>query len=207
MRLYQGVRSSASWRVRWALALKKVPHESVFLDIAAGEHHMRLARLNPMHQVPTLELDDGRVLSESVSIIEWLDETIPHPRLLPDDPLRRAHTRELVQIVNSGVHPLQNTITRLAISDDPEVQRAWCSRWIERGLAAYEVHVARHGGRFSLGEEITMADLFLVPQVRNAQRHSTDLSGCPRVLEIYAACLETPEASSTRPSAVGHPEP
>jgi maleylacetoacetate isomerase len=199
VKLYEGWRSSASWRVRWALALKRVPYRSVFVDIAAGEHVAVLAPVNPMRQVPSLELSDGRVLTESVAIIEWLDETIPDPPLLPADPFLRARTRELVQIVNADIHALQNTITRLAISDDPEVQRAWACRWIERGLAAYEAHARTLAGRFSIGDRLGMADLFLAPQVRAAERHGADLSACPRVLAIYQACLETPEARATQP--------
>jgi len=200
MRIYEGRVSSASWRVRWALALKQVTYESVMVDIGRGEHHTVLAPLNPMHAVPTLELDDGVVLTESAAIIEWLEETIPQPPLLPGGPRERAHIRELVQIINSGVHPLQNTITRETLSPDAEAQRVWACRWIERGLGAYEGHVARSAGRYSAGDDITMADLFLVPQVRNAEeRFRADLGGCPRVKRIYAACLETPEARATDP--------
>jgi maleylpyruvate isomerase len=202
MKLYEGWRSSASWRVRWALALKRIAHESVLVDIARGEQHSILASLNPMRSVPTLELDDGSVLTESVAIIEWLEETHPRPALLPADPRERAHVRELVQIINAGVHPLQNTIVRLAISPDKEAQRAWVRRWIVRGLAAYEAHVAHTPGRFSTGDQLTMADLYLVPQVRNAERHRIDLTAMPRVQDIYAACMETPEARSTDPDVV-----
>lgn len=200
LKLYQGWRSSSSWRVRWALALKRVSYEPVFLDLVAGEHRTVLAPKNPMHQVPTLELDDGRVLTESVAIIEWLDETVPDPPLLPGDPLERARVRELVQLVNAGIQPLQNTIVRETLSPDGEAQDAWARRWIERGLAAYEAHVARVPGRYSLGDRITMADLYLVPQVRNAERHGADIASCPRVLAIYAACMETAEARETQPS-------
>lgn len=203
MKLYEGWRSSASWRVRWALALKRVPYQSVMVDLATGQHHTALAALNPMHQVPALQLDDGRIMTESVAIIEWLEETIPDPPLLPADPFARARVRELVQLINSGIHPLQNTITRLAVSQDPEIQRAWMCRWIERGLAAYEAHIAGERGRFSLGDQLTMADLYLIPQVRNAERHRADISGCRRVHEVYAACLETPEAQATQPRPPG----
>ena len=202
MRLYEGWRSSASWRVRWALTLKRIPYESVLVDIARGEQHSVLASINPMRAVPTLELDDGSVLTESVAIIEWLEETHPRPALLPAEPRERAHVRELVQIINAGVHPLQNTIVRLAISPDEEVQRAWMNRWIERGLSAYEAHVARTPGRFSTGDQLTMADLYLVPQVRNAERHATDLAAMPRVRAIYAACMEMAEARATDPDVV-----
>jgi maleylacetoacetate isomerase len=202
MKLYQGWRSSASWRVRWALALKRIAYEGVLVDIDAGEHLAALAPLNPMRQVPTLVLDDGRVLTESVAIIEWLEETTPDPPLLPRDAFARARVRGLVQLINAGVHPLQNTMVRKAISAEPAPQRAWAGRWIERGLAAYEAHVAGVAGRFSVGDELSMADLYLVPQVRNAERHGADISGCPRVRRIYEACLETPEARATDPEEI-----
>jgi maleylacetoacetate isomerase len=202
MKLYEGWRSSSSWRVRWALALKKIAYESVLIDVEAGDQHTVVGPKNPMHQVPTLELDDGALLTESVAIIEWLDETHPEPALLPKEPLARARVRELVQLVNSGVQPLQNTIVRKAISSDPAAQRAWVSRWIERGLSAYEAHVRANAGRFSLGERLTMADLYLVPQVRNARRHGVDISACPRVVAIYDACMELPEARATDPEVV-----
>src|SRR5687767_5017414 len=101
MKLYSGVTSSASWRVRWGLALKKVEYERIAIDVAAGEQQ---GVPNPMHQVPTLVLDDGRVLTESVAILEWLEETIPTPPLLPGDAFDRARVRELVQLVNAGIH-------------------------------------------------------------------------------------------------------
>jgi maleylacetoacetate isomerase len=202
MKLFEGWRSSASWRVRWALQLKNVSYESVLLDVELGEQHTVLASKNPMHQVPTLELDDGQLLTESVAIIEWLEETYPEPPLLPKEPLARARVRELVQIVNAGVQPLQNTIVRKAISSDPDAQRAWVCRWIERGLSAYEAHVRKSAGRFSLGDRISMADLYLVPQVRNAKRHDADVSACPRVLAIYDACMELPEVHATDPEVV-----
>jgi maleylpyruvate isomerase len=161
-----------------------------------------MAPVNPMHQVPALELDDGQVLTESVAIIEWLDETYPEPALLPKDALARARVRELVQIINAGVQPLQNTIVRKAVSSDPETQRVWVCRWIERGLAAYEAHVKGHSGRFTFGDRISMADLYLVPQVRNAKRHGADISACSRVLGIYAACMDLPEVRATDPEVV-----
>ena len=159
--------------------------------------------MNPLFALPTLVLDDGTVLTESVAILEWLEETHPAPPLLPKDPLARAHVRELVQLVNSGIHPLQNSSVMAAISDDPETKRAWAARWIERGLTAYEAHLQRSPpGRFSVGDTLTMADLFLTPQVRNAERHGADLSACPRVRAVHAACLETPEARATDPNEV-----
>jgi maleylacetoacetate isomerase len=179
-----------------------MPYESVLVEIASGEHHDVLAPVNPMHQVPTLELDDGRVLTESVAIIEWLDELHPTPPLLPRDPWQRARVRELVQLINAGIHPLQNTIVRQAVAGDAEGQRAWAARWIARGLAAYEQHLAREPHRFSAGDELTMADIYLVPQVRNARRHGVDLDGCPHVRRVAMACMELPEAQTTSPDAI-----
>jgi maleylacetoacetate isomerase len=202
VKLYEGWRSSASWRVRWGLAIKGVAYERVLVDLQAGEHHTALAPVNPMRQVPTLVLDDGRVLTESVAILEWLDETHPLPRLLPEDPYLRARVRALVQVVNSGIHPLQNSKVRAAISDDAAAQNAWCARWIVAGLAAYEEHAAELAGRYSVGDTLTLADLYLVPQVRNAQRFGADISALTRVTKIYDACLELPSARASDPEGV-----
>jgi maleylacetoacetate isomerase len=201
MKLYEGWRSSASWRVRWALALKKLPYQSVWLDIAAGEHLRVLPNLNPLCTVPTLELAPGDVLTESVAIIEWLDEMYPDPRLLPSDSRARARVRQLVQLVNADIHPLQNTIVRRAIAADDQAQHAWCARWIERGLSAYEALVRTHTGQFSVGDSLTMAELFLIPQIENAARFGADLRACERIRRIYDACLAMPEAQATHPRA------
>jgi maleylpyruvate isomerase len=199
MKLYEGWRSSASWRVRWALALKKLPYESVWLDVAAGEHMRVLPNLNPLCTVPTLELPGGDVLTESVAIIEWLDETRPDPPLLPGDPRARARVRQLVQLVNADIHPLQNTSVRRAIAADERAQNAWCAHWIERGLSAYEALVRAQTGRFSLGDSLTMADLFLIPQIESAERFGAEIRPCKRIRSIYDACLATPEAQATHP--------
>lgn len=201
MRLYQGWHSSASWRVRWALAIKEIAYDSVWLDIAAGEHLERLSSINPLCTVPVLELDDGDVLTESVAILEWLEETRRARPLLPADPRERARVRALVQLVNADIHPLQNTSVRKAISPNEPAQRRWCARWIERGLRAYEGLIAAHGGgRFSAGDVLTMADLYLVPQVVNAERFGADLGACPRVRAIYETCLQLPEVRETHPT-------
>lgn len=199
MKLYEGWSSSASWRVRWALALKQLSYRSVWLDVAAGEHLQVLPAINPLCTVPTLELAPGDVLSESVAIIEYLDETQPGPRLLPADPRARARVRQLVELINSGVHPLQNTILRRTVSSDPAEQDRFAARFIERGLKAYETLVQDAPGRYSFGDTLTIADLFLVPQVENAKRFRANIASCPRVLAIYDLCLASAEAASTHP--------
>jgi maleylpyruvate isomerase len=199
MKLYEGWTSSASWRVRWALALKQLSYQSVWLDVAAGEHLQVLPAINPLCTVPTLELAPGDVLSESVAILEYLDETQPGIRLLPTDAREKARVRQLVELINSGIHPLQNTITRRTVSNNPAEQNKFVTYFIQRGLQAYETLVSNHPGVFSLGNTLTMADLFLVPQIENAKRFGANIESCPRILAIYDNCLATPEATSTHP--------
>ena len=201
MKLYQGWRSSASWRVRWAMKIKGVEFEPVWVDIENGENLKVVKPKNPLASLPTLELDDGTTITDSVAIIEWLEETRPNPPLLPKDPLERARVRQLVQLITSGTHPMQNGSVKNAVSKDPTEQKAWCARWIERGLAAYEVHLAQRPGKFSHGDTLTMADLYLVPQVKNGERHGADLSRVPNVMRVYQTCLATPEAQATLPLA------
>jgi maleylacetoacetate isomerase len=199
MKLYQGRRSSASWRVRWALALKALNYETVWIDIAAGEHRKLLPPINPLCTVPTLVLADGRSLSESTAIIEYLDELHPSPALLPSDPWQRARARQLAQIVNSEIQPLQNSGVRQAISHDADGQAAWARRWIERGLAAYETLLKQSAGRFSVGDTLSVADLFLLPQVENGHRFGADLTPFKRIDAVCKACLDTPQARATHP--------
>lgn len=199
MKLYEGWHSSASWRVRWALALKQQSYQSVWLDIAAGEQLEVLAEINPLCTVPTLELAPGDVLCESVAIIEWLDETCARSPLLPSDARMRARVRQLVQLINADIHPLQNTIVRRAVAPDEAAQYAWSARFIERGLRAYEALLSHETGRFSVGDSLTMAELYLVPQMENAARFGADIRACTRIRRIYDACLQTPEAATTHP--------
>jgi maleylacetoacetate isomerase len=197
-------RSSASWRVRWALAIKGLSFESVLVDIASGEQHKpeRLAK-SPIGHVPVLELD-GHLLTESVAILEYLEETRPTPPLYPRDPWARARVRQLVELVNSGIQPLQNLSVLSRHSSEPAQQKAWARHFNERGLAAYEALLTRIaadglGGRFSVGDSLTAADLFLVPQVYSARRFGADVNRFPRVLEIEAAAMATEHADGARP--------
>jgi maleylacetoacetate isomerase len=202
MVLYDYAQSSSAWRVRWALALKGVNHRTQPVDLRAGAHHSaEYAKLNPMNAVPALVLDGGEVLTESVAIIEWLEETYPSPPLMPRAPLDRARVRELVQVINAGTQPLQNLMVRKAHSADAAEQQAWARRWSARGLQAYERLASRWSGRFSLGDALTLADLYLVPQCRNAEQQGVPLAETPRAAAIYRACLDLPEAKATHPDA------
>jgi maleylacetoacetate isomerase len=203
--LYQYWRSSCSWRVRWALAIKGVAFESVPVNLLASEqlsdeHRAR----NPLGHVPALVID-GRSLAESVAIIEYLEETIPTPALYPRDPWARARVRQLVELVNAGVQPLQNLSVQRYHSPDAAAQAEWARHFNERGLAAYEallgVIAAEQGGAgpFSVGDTLTAAELFLVPQVYSARRFGLELSRFPRVLAAEAAALATEHAAGALP--------
>jgi maleylacetoacetate isomerase len=203
MRLYHYWRSSASWRVRWALAIKGVRYESVAVDLLAREQGEAAHRKrNPIGHVPVLEVD-GRDLAESVAILEWLEGRYPEPALYPGDPWGRARVRQLCETINAGVQPLQNLAVLGRLSTDAAVQREWAAHFNERGLAAYEALLASFEaegrGRFSWGDSLTAADLFLVPQVYSARRWGVDLSPFPRVEAVEAAARATPHAEGARP--------
>jgi maleylacetoacetate isomerase len=203
---YEFWRSSSSWRVRWALAIKGVEVESVRIDLTAGEqltpeHRAR----NPLARVPALTLD-GRCLSESVAILEYLEETIPAPALYPRDPWARARVRQLVEYVNSGIQPMQCPACVNRARETPEARTEWSRFFNERGLLAYEQMlevIAKEGlgGRFSVGDSLTAADLCLVTQVWSARRFGADLAPMPRVLAVEAAALATPHAAAAHPEA------
>jgi maleylacetoacetate isomerase len=203
--LYQYWRSSCSWRVRWALAIKGVPFSSVPIDLTeevqlAPEHRAR----NPIGHVPALWIN-GRVLAESVAIIEYLEETVPSPALYPKDPWQRARVRQLVELVNAGIQPVQNRAVLQRYSPRPEAQREWAGYFVERGLAAFEALLgmlaAEHGGSrgFCWGDALTAADVFLVPQVYNARRHGVGVERFPRVLAAERAALATEHATGALP--------
>lgn len=211
--LYHYWRSSSSWRVRWALAIKGIAHQAVPVDLLKGEQRSEAhRRRNPLGLVPVLHID-GTDLSESVAILEYLDETRPAMPLLPQDPLSRARVRQLVQIIAADTQPLQNLSVLEhveALTATHENRRRWAERYISRGFDAYEATLTLFGGPFiagpySCGDAITMADLCLIPQCHNARRQGIELSPTgrwPRIAAIEAACLATQAARQTAPDAV-----
>lgn len=190
MQLHGFWRSSATWRVRIALAYKRLAHDYVPVDLIAGtQHGAEFRRLNPMGQVPLLVLDDGTTLSQSIAILELLEELHPDPPLLPAAPLARARVRELTELVNAGIQPLQNTAVRLhverSLGADPDV---WIDHFVRPGLTAFEQLVARSAGRFCVGDALSFADLALVPQLYFARRFRIALDAFPTLLRIESAC-------------------
>ena len=204
-KLYDYWRSSCSWRVRWALLYKGLAFESVPVSLLDDSQYSDAHKQrNPRGKVPVLEvLRDGAVvtISESIAILEWLEDTQPAPSLLPKDAFDRARVRELVQYINSGIHPLQNLVVLKKISDDVEVRKKWAQHWIRDGLMAFEKRVSQTAGDFCMGDEISMADLCLIPQVYNAKRFDLTLEGMPIIQSICDNAAKTTAYQQSHPDA------
>jgi len=206
MILYGHALSSASYRVRIALALKGLQATSVPLNLLAGEHRLEeFQRINSQGFVPALAMDDGVVLTQSVAIIEYLDEIHPDPSLLPKAPIERARVRALTQAITCDVHPLNNLRVLQYLKHDlgqtPAARDIWYRHWVRLGFDAIERWLVRDGatGRFCHGDAPTMADVCLVPQVFNARRFALDLQPYPRIVGIDAACRELPAFQGAAP--------
>lgn len=192
MILYGYWRSTASWRVRIALNLKGVTVDHRAVNLVAGEQRLPdyLAH-NPQGLIPALELDDGQVVTQSLAIIDYLEETHPQPPLLPKDPFERAKARSLALLIACDVHPLQNlsVIRHVAEIAGEGADKAWAARVIGRGLDAFEARIADEPGPYCLGTQVTLADVLLVPQLHNARRFGLDVDW-PRIAAVERACLE-----------------
>jgi len=194
--LYGYWRSSAAYRVRIALNLKGLDARHHTINLRDGEHHDKAyRRINPLGRVPTL-VDDDVSLTQSVAILEYLEERYQETPLLPEDTAERARVRALVQLVASDMHPVNNLgvlqylVRELGASDEQKL--AWYRHWIAEGFTALETMLADDArtGRYCHGDTPGMADLCLVPQVYNARRFECDLSAYPAVVRIDAACAE-----------------
>ena len=194
MKLYNFFRSGTSHRLRIALNLKGLKYEYVPIDLRTEQHlRAEYRALNPQSLVPAL-VDNGRVLTQSPAIIEWLEERYPAPALLPGNPEARARVRALAAIVGCDVHPINNrrileTLRRDFGADEAAVQR-WCATWIASGFDAIEALLAEdtQRGEFCYGATPTLADVYLVPQVEGARRFKVDVGRWPRVLAVDEAC-------------------
>jgi maleylacetoacetate isomerase len=208
LELYNYWRSSASYRVRIALNLKSLPYayRGVNLVKDGGEQWGAAYRkVNPQSRVPTL-VHDGQRITQSLAIIEYLDETFPGTRLIPHDPIDRARVRMLSQIIACDVQPLQNTSTTRYLKDTlklgDDAINAWLREWITRGLDAYDAHLDhdRLSGRFSHGDTPTMADCCLVPQMYAAERFGVAVTKYPRLALITENCNNLAAFQHAHPS-------
>ena len=198
---YDSWQSSAAWRVRIALALKGIAHETVMLEIIGKPHRTpEFLELNPQGTVPVLKAD-GHVIPQSLTIMEYLEETRPTPRLLPQEPAARARVRLLSHIIAMETHVVTNMdVARDASSNDPDRLSAWMHRYLRRGFDAFESHLDHPAtGEFCHGDRPGMSDCCLVPQARNAERAGLDLDAWPRLSTIYQRALQTPAFADTHP--------
>ena len=211
MILYDYWRSSSGWRVRTALHYKGIPFERRVVNLikdGGGEQHGDAFRaLNPSGQVPVLVTDDGRPIAQSMAIIAFLEEQFPTPPLLPTDPWRRARARQLAEMVNSGTQPLQNLPVLDHVQAKGIDRNEWAHHFIARGLAALEAAAQETAGTFLVGDAVSIADAYLIPQLYNARRFKVDVSRLPTLLRVETACAALPAFAAAHPDAQSDAKP
>jgi maleylpyruvate isomerase len=204
VKLYSYFRSSAAYRVRIALNLKGLPYEIVPIHLSRDGGEQRkpeFVAVNPQMRVPALALSSGAVITQSLAIIEYLDDINPEPPLLPPDALDRAKVRAIAQIVACDIHPLNNSVVLQYLKNtmqhaQPEID-AWYHHWVLAGFAAIEAMIAP--APYACGPHVTLADLCLVPQVFNARRLKVPLDAFPKIVAAEAACLKLTAFDKARP--------
>ena len=203
MILHSAWRASAPYRVRIALNLKGLAYAYAPVNLASGEQRQDAYRaVNRQSLVPALEVD-GRILTQSLAIMEWLEETHPNPPLMPADPFDRATVRAMADIIACDIHPVNNLRilkALAAIGQDEAARNAWVARWVAEGFDALEPMVAKHGKGWAFGAAPTIADCCLVPQVYNAQRFGVDLTPWPAITAVADAAAQHPAFAAAHPN-------
>lgn len=208
MKLYDFFRSSAAFRVRIALNLKGLEYEPIPKVFAKNEHRAAAyLALNPQGLIPALGVDDGAVISQSLAIIEYLDDLQPAPRLLPAEPLARAQVRSMALAIACDIHPLNNlrvlNYLRQTLGQDDDGVNTWYRHWVAEGFRGLEQQVAQHSTaqRYCFGDSLSLADVCLVPQVYNARRFQTELAPYPKLAAISTHLESLPAFAAARPEA------
>ena len=207
MQLYTFFRSSTSFRLRIALAYKGIAYEPRFVSLPKMEHHAAgyLAK-NPQGLVPALVDDAGRVFTQSMAMIEYLDDLHPEPALMPKDPVEKWYVRAVSQIIGCEMHPLNNVRVLKYLKangmDAAKVDSDWYSHWVAEGFKSLESFLAseKRTGKYCLDDRFTMADVCLIPQVFNAQRYNCDLSAYPTVMRVFEAGAALEAVKKAEPS-------
>ena len=204
MKLHGYFRSSASFRVRIALNLKGLDYDIVPVNLLKGEQKSDAYRArNPQGLVPTVELDDGTLLTQSLAIMEYLDSLAPDPRMVPTEPLARARVTAMAHIVASEIQPLLNLrilkYLKGPLGQDDDGVAKWYREWLNSGFAALEARIAEFGGDYCFGDSPTIVDACLVPQVWNARRFECDLTHFPKIVEIDARLRALPAVDAAMP--------
>ena len=204
MKLYTYFRSSAAYRVRIALNLKGLPHEMVAIHLSKDGGYQRkpeFRAVNPQMRVPALQLSSGDVLTQSLAIIEYLDEIEPTPPLLPADALARAKVRAVAQMVACDIHPLNNLVVLQYLKRTLKHEQAdidtWYHHWVIEGFNAIEAMIAP--APYACGAHVTIADVCLIPQVANARRFKVPLEAFPKIVSVEQACLKLAAFDKARP--------
>ena len=204
MKLYTYFRSSAAFRVRIALNVKDLRYESLFVHLAKGEHRgPEYAKVNPQGLLPTLELDDGIRLNQSLAIIDYLEDKYPRPPLLPSDAVGKAWVRGLAALVACEIHPLNNLRVlqhlKRSLGQSEEQVNAWYRHWIADGLAKLEAQLDPKA-KFAYGDAPTMADCCLVPQIFNAKRYDCNLAPYPTTMRVFEQCMRLEAFDRAQPA-------
>ncbi|MGI9390078.1 MAG: maleylacetoacetate isomerase [Boseongicola sp.] len=203
MKLYSYWRSTTSYRVRAALNLKRADYEIVPVDLVAGEQcQPNYTQMNPSAGVPTLVLDDGTILTQSMAILEYVDATWPKPSLIPRDKLERARVMAAAYSVATDIHPVNNLRVigqlKARFGAPPDQTLSWMQHWMEKGFAAIETQLGDES-KFAFGDTPNIADLCITGQVYNAHRWGVSLAAYPRIERIEANCLSIPEIAAAHP--------
>jgi maleylacetoacetate isomerase len=204
VKLYSYFRSSAAYRVRIAFNLKELSYETVPIHLQKeGGQNLKpeYRAINPQMRVPTLKLDSGELLTQSLAIIEYLDDVHPHPPLLPRDPIDRAQVRALAQLIACDIHPINNLgplrYLKNELGHDQAKIDAWYHHWVIAGFEALEAMV--RPGPYAFGTDVSIADICLVPQAANARRLKVPLERFPKIVAIDAACAQLAAFDKARP--------